>query len=224
MGNKTLILGDGLLGSEFKKQTDWSIHSRRTGFDIQNIEKTIGYIPDTIVNCIAHTDTYDQERDTHWNVNYKFVSDLVDFCNHYDVKLVHISTDYLYTYSKENASETDVPVHCGTWYGYTKLLADGHVQLKSSNYLLIRATHKPKPFPYDNAWIDQVGNFDYVDNIVNLMVKLISKNECGVYNVGTELKTMYDLAKKTKNVKPIHITNNTPTDVSLNIDKLNMIL
>jgi dTDP-4-dehydrorhamnose reductase len=56
--------------------------------------------------------------------------------------LVHISTDYLYSGSVSNASESDVPVHCNNWYGYTKLLADGLVQLESNNYLICRCTHK----------------------------------------------------------------------------------
>ena len=215
------ILGNGLLGSELARQTGWEVCSRKTGFDINNIEKTIGDIPNVIVNCIAHTDTYSEDKETHWNVNYKFVADLVDFCNHYNIKLVHISSDYLYTYSKENASETDVPVHCATWYGYTKLLADGYVQLKSTNYLLIRATHKPTPFPYDKAWVNQTGNFDYVDKIGNFIIQLIINNKTGLYNVGTNVKTMFDLATRTNLVEPINVTNPlVPTNTTMNVDKM----
>jgi dTDP-4-dehydrorhamnose reductase len=57
------------------------------------------------------------------------------------IKLVHLLT-YLYSGSVSNASESDVPVHCNNWYGYTKLLADGLVQLESNNYLICRCTHK----------------------------------------------------------------------------------
>lgn len=223
---KIKILGDGLLGGELAKQTDWEVCSRKTGFDINNIEQTIGSIPDVIVNCIAHTDTYSSDRETHWNVNYKFVSDLVDFCNHYNIKLVHISTDYLYTYSIEHASESDVPVHCGTWYGYTKLLADGHVQLKSANYLLIRTTHKPTPFPYDKAWENQLGNFDYVDKIGELIIQLIINNETGLYNVGTDTKTMYELAKRTNQNVLISWSDSKlmPNNTTMNIEKLKKVI
>jgi dTDP-4-dehydrorhamnose reductase len=223
---KVKILGDGLLGGELAKQTDWEVCSRKTGFDINNIEKTLGSIPDVIVNCIAHTDTYSSDREKHWNVNYKFVSNLVDFCNHYNVKLVHISSDYLYANSFPNASETDVPVHCGTWYGYTKLLADGHVQLKSSNYLLIRATHKPTPFPYDKAWVNQTGNFDYVDKIGELIIQLVINNETGLYNVGTETKTMYELAEQTNPNVLISWSDNKlmPTNTTMNVDKLKKVI
>jgi dTDP-4-dehydrorhamnose reductase len=224
MNRNILILGDGLLGSELKKQTNWDIHSRKSGFDIENIEKTIGDIPNVLVNCIAHTDTYSNDKQKHWDVNYKFVSDLVEFCNTHKIKLVHISTDYIYAHSKPNASEDDVPVHCCNWYGYTKLLADGYVQLKSNDYLLIRGTHKEYPFKYDSAWVDQVGNFDYVNVITDIIRKLIDMGCSGIYNVGTDLKSMYELATKTKEVNPIHKPDNVPYDLSLNLNKLNKII
>ena len=88
-----------------------------------------------IIKCIAHTDTYDKSRNLHWNINYKAVSDLVEICNKYNKKLIHISSDYVYSNSNPGSSEGDVPVHCNNWYGYTKLLGDAHVQLKSNNYL-----------------------------------------------------------------------------------------
>jgi dTDP-4-dehydrorhamnose reductase len=131
---------------------------------------------DIIVNCIANTNTYSTVKDEHWNINYKFVLDLITYTNERGKKLVHISTDYIYTGSVDNASENDVPVHCNNWYGYTKLLGDGLMQLMSKNYLLCRCTHKPNPFPYESAWIDQIGNFDYVDRISSIIIKLINDN------------------------------------------------
>ena len=88
---------------------------------------------------------------------------------------------------------------------------------------MIRATHKPKPFPYDYAWITQTGNFDYVDVIADKIINLIHNDAVGVFNVGTEQKSMFDLAIET-NDKVIasysfaHET--TPSDISMNVDKL----
>jgi nucleoside-diphosphate-sugar epimerase len=222
---KVLVLGDGLLGTEVVKQTGWDYVSRKKdGFDIKDVESFHylfkGY--NVILNCIANTDTYSKERDLHWDINYKFVHELILFCNKNDIKLVHISTDYLYSGSVSNASENDVPVHCNNWYGYTKLLADGLVQLESNNYLICRCTHKPNPFPYDAAWIDQVGNFDYIDTISSLMIDMINKNLSGVYNLGTETKSIYQLALTTKeNIKPIFSPDNVPKNTSMNLSKLN---
>lgn len=222
-----LILGDGLLGKELVKQTKWDFLSRKTsGFDIADLDKSLpkNIKIDVIVNCIANTDTYSKDRKSHWDVNFAFVSDLIKYCNSNLIKLVHISTDYIYTNSSENASENDIPVHCNNWYGYTKLLGDGLVQLEANDYLLIRCTHKPKPFPYDNAWIDQFGNFDYVDIIASKIIKLIRKNAIGLYNVGTETKSMFDLALQTKKVNGIKSPEYIPNNTSMNIEKMQTLL
>lgn len=222
-----LVLGDGLLGSEIIKQTKWGFLSRKTtGFNIFDLEKSIpnNIKFDVIVNCIANTDTYSTEKKGHWDTNFAFVSDLIKYCNSNLIKLVHISTDYVYTNSIENASENDVPVHCNNWYGYTKLLGDGLVQLEANNYLLIRCTHKPKPFPYDKAWVDQLGNFDYVDVIASKIIKLIRKNATGLYNVGTPKKSMFELASKTKKVEEILAPEHVPHNTSMEISKMEEIL
>lgn len=222
-----LVLGDGLLATEIVKQTKWGFLSRKTtGFDISDIEKSIpsDIKIDVIVNCIANTDTYSKEKKGHWDTNFAFVSDLIKYCNSNLIKLVHISTDYVYDGSIENASENDVPVHCNNWYGYTKLLGDGLVQLEANEYLLIRCTHKPKPFPYDNAWIDQIGNFDYVDVISSKIIKLIRKNVTGLYNVGTAKKSMIMLASLTKKVEPSFAPPHVPHDTTMDVTKMEEIL
>jgi len=221
---KYLILGDGLLGGEIIKQTGWNFISRKK--DGINICDPMTYFRflldyDVIINCIAYTNTYSDDRDMNWNINYKAVDDLINFCNNNNKKLVHISTDYIYSGSKDPSSETDVPVHLCTWYGYTKLLSDGLVQLKSKNYLLCRLSHKPTPFPYDNAWSDIKTNCDYVDVIASLVIKLIENGSIGLFNVGTEEKTIYELALKTKDVTPILKPNDVPSNTLMNLSKLN---
>lgn len=210
-----LILGNGLLGKEMIIQTGWKYISKKHGF---NITTPPFDLPDcdTIINCIGFTDTYSKLRDEHWNVNYKGVKYLIDYCNNKNIKLVHISTGYVYSGSVNNAKETDVPVHNRCWYSYTKLLADALVQLEANDYLLIRCVHKPRPFPYSVAWIDQIGNFDYVDVIVAMIIKLIKNGCSGVYNVGTELKTMHDLAG---DKLPITSQAEIPKNISMNVNK-----
>lgn len=223
---KPLILGDGLLGSELIKQTGWDFLSRKShNFNIENFEHYIDNSYDVIINCIANTDTYSDDRDSHWDVNVKFVDRLIEYCNDNNIKLVHISTDYVYTGSETNASEKTVPVHCNTWYGYTKLVSDALVQIRSKKHLVIRCTQKPTPFPYGSAWIDQIGNFDYVDVITELIIKSIRKDLYGLYNLGTETKTMFELASRTSDVgksfTPISVPKNTSMDVTKLLTDLN---
>jgi dTDP-4-dehydrorhamnose reductase len=235
---KVVILGDGLLGSDIHQIMGWDMISRKQdGFDITQPELFYKYFIesyegvvfttkyDVIINCIANTNTYSNDPNNHWDVNYKGVANLVDFCNIHNIKLVHISSDYVYTNSINNASENDIPIHGNNWYSYTKLLADAYIELKSNNYLICRGTHKSKPFPYDKAWVDQIGNFDYVDCIATWIIALITADAKGLYNVGTEVKTMYELAEKTNpNVNAAFKPKNVPSNTTMNINKLKQCL
>lgn len=225
---KILILGDGLLGSEIVKQTRWDYISRKKdGFSINaQLQKYLNSY-DTIINCIGYTNTRDNSPDEHVKVNINFVKKLIKYCNEMNKKIVHISTDYVYTYSNKFATEDDALGSTNNWYGYSKLIGDAFVRFYANDFLLIRTTFKPNPYPYEYAWSDLYGNFDYVDIISKLIIKLINGNAKGVYNVGTEYKSLYELALRTNpNVKIDIVKNSTdrPFDTSMNLNKLNNFL
>ena len=217
-----VILGDGLLGKELHIQTGWNYVSRKK--DNIDISKESFFSSldeyDSIINCIAFTDTYSEHRDSNWDINVKFLDNLIDYCNQHNKKLIHISTDYVYAGSVENASEEDVPVHINTWYGYTKLVGDALVQLRSKNYLVCRLSHKPYPFPYEYAWTDMKTNGDYVNVIARLVINLVAKNATGLFNVGTEPKTIFELAERTTGVKKSNKPDIVPNNTTMNIEKL----
>ena len=220
-----VVLGDGLLGSEIVSQTNWSLISRkRNNIDAKNF-KNWSYLLDgydTIVNCIAFTKTYENNKNDNWDLNIIFVDELIEYCNQNNKKLVHISTDYIYAGSVPNATEDDVPVPINTWYGYSKLVGDALIQLRSKNYLVCRLSHKPNPFPYDSAWSDIHTNCDSVDVISNLVIELVKKDYSGVFNVGTEVKSIFELVKKNNvEIKPVNKPAHVPNDISMNINKLN---
>jgi len=227
---RAVILGDGLLGSYLIGKTRWdSISRKKDGIDFSNLDSYSSKLEeyDVVINCIANTDTYSEDRDSHWSINYEGVANLIDFCNATNKKIIHISTDYIYTFSKENASENDVPVHSRNWYGYTKLLGEGYVLLRSKNYLIIRTTQKKAPFTYPKAYINQIGNFDYVDKIGDLIIRLIESGTTGIYNVGTDKKSMYDLALQTND--KVFATMDlfdptTPTNVTMDLSKMDKFL
>lgn len=227
---RVVILGDGLLGSYLKDKTQWDFISRKKDrIDFSNLDSYSSKLEeyDVVVNCIANTDTYSEDKNLHWEINYEGVANLIDFCNSSNKKIIHISTDYIYTFSKENASENDVPVHSRNWYGYTKLLGEGYVLLRAKNYLVIRTTQKKTPFTYPKAYINQVGNFDYVDKIGDLIIRLIESGATGIYNVGTDKKSMYDLALQTndKVVATMDLFDpTTPTNLTMDLSKMKKFL
>ncbi|GIU69775.1 MAG: NAD(P)-dependent oxidoreductase [Candidatus Woesearchaeota archaeon] len=224
-----LVLGDGLLGNEIIRQTKWNYISRKKdGIEARDFKTLIPFLekenPDVILNAIAYTSTYNMTEEgkiLHWDTNYVFVIHLANWCNSKNIKLVQISTDYLYANSKINAKETDVPVHANNWYSYTKLLSDAYCQLFEKN-LIIRTSFKKKPFPYKKVF-QMVGNFDYVDKIATLIIWLVKKNAKGVYNVGTRTKSMYELAKRTnpESYEEFFLIHESmPSNITMNLDKL----
>jgi glycosyltransferase involved in cell wall biosynthesis len=220
---RIVILGSGILAQEIEKVTGWPTLSRKDGLNFQKIESYKDLIEpyDTIVNCIACTDTYSTEREKHWETNYRGVVDLVDHCNLKEKKLVHFSSDYVYENSVSEVSESEIPIHGNTWYAYTKLLGDSYIELRSRNYLILRGSHKPTPFAYPRAWNDVRGNFDYIDVMTNLYVSLIQKGYKGLYNVGTDTKTVYEMALQTNSdVMPIDSPPQAPKDVTMNLEKM----
>jgi dTDP-4-dehydrorhamnose reductase len=222
---KILILGDGHLGWEMIKQTGWEYLSKNKD-EIDVVDDLMGLIekiddinPDVIVNCIGYTNTYDPEREKHWKINYEFVVNLVDYCGTRNIKLVHISTDYIYANSKNKKSESDIPVHQETWYSYCKLISDAYVQLMD-NYLMVRCSFKPKPFPYEKAFVNIMGNFDYVDVIAKQIIDLINENRTGIWNIGTEFKSVYELAIQTRQVVDFSYSSQLPI-IEMDLTKFN---
>ncbi len=222
-----LILGYGLLGLYLIESTDWNYISRKKDnidfTDIDSYSKLLDSY-DTIVNCIGISRSYEGDKSTYWNVNYKGVVDLVDLCNDTKKKLIHISSDYVYAKSKPLASEDDVPVHCRNWYGYTKLLADGYIELRSDNYLIARTSFKSDSVykEYEYGWM-QFGNFDFVNVIGDMIINLIDLNVEGIYNVGTETKTLYDLfSVDNDSLKPTFNFphESVPSNVTMNLNKV----
>jgi dTDP-4-dehydrorhamnose reductase len=121
----------------------------------------------------------------------------------------------------EDAKETDECEFDHSWYLMTKLLADEYLKEHAKNYLICRLSHKPYPFPYDSAWVDVITNADYTPVISGLVIELIKNGAEGLYNVGTERKTIYELAQRTnKNVKNIVSPPHVPKNISMNVSKM----
>ena len=225
MNKNILILGDGLLAGELQSILQCNYISRKKDkIDFCSTESYFNFLKDydTIINCIGYVNTYCNNKELHWNINYKGVADLCDYCFYHNKKLIHISSDYVYANSVPNASELDVPSNACNWYSYTKLLSDGYIQLKLTNYLLIRTSFKKYPLNYKYGW-STVGNFDFVKTIATLIVKLINKECTGLFNVGTEKKCLHELIHRTNSeVIPTdnYIHHSTPSDVSMNISKM----
>lgn len=220
---KVLILGDGLLGSELHNQTGWDVASRKLGnLDIDNpkgLEKLIKKY-DTVVNCIAHTQSYSKNQNIHRDINLRFAAGISHMCNNRSAKLIHISTEFVYANNIGLPTEEDIPIPDNNWYAYTKLLADEYIQLNNFNYLIVRGLHKPHPFPHKDVW-DVMTSGDTVQKMAGIIIELINKKANGVFNIGTGDKHLCQLAPYSTLCQP---PLNVPKDTRMDLTKLNNFL
>ena len=217
------ILGDGILGRELHRLTEWTLLSRRTtNLDITDFLSlnriTCAY--DIIVNCIAYTNSYGGSKQEHWEINYKLPATLSNICFTNNTKFVHISTEFVYANNDIPPTEEDIPCPDSTWYAYSKLLADEYIKFTNDYYLICRLLHKPNPFPYKEVWNVETSG-DSVDKIAILVKRLIEKNATGIFNVGTGSKNLSELAPNLPIVEP---PSYVPKDTTMNLDKLNNFL
>ncbi|MBT6163911.1 MAG: sugar nucleotide-binding protein [Crocinitomicaceae bacterium] len=225
---KVVILGHGILGRELRSKTQWDVISRKAdNFDAEesdlddfllhtNEEGVLSAKHDVVVNCIANTNSYSDDHAQHMAINFFFVQRLVDFCNQHSIKLVHISTEFVYAENPFPPKETDLPLPNNSHYAKSKLLADYYLSLFSKEYLVCRLLHKKNDFNPENVWDCQTSG-DLVSNIAPLVIHLIKTNQIGVYNVGTGDKSLTDLSPHSNVIDP---PEHVPKDTRMNLEKL----
>jgi len=100
----------------------------------------------------------------------------------------------------------------------SKALADEYIMKHSNDYLVLRGSQKDDPFPYESAFTNLYGNFDYPDKIAELVIEMVRSGAVGLYNIGTPIKSMFELAKLSKqDVKEALAPGHFPKDVTMNI-------
>ena len=181
-----VVLGtDGMLGYDvYEKLTKMSCNKNSIinnviGFDRQKLEDfkilentdalyTFFYQNkhfDYIINCVAMTDTYSAEnteegKELSYRLNSLFPKHLALICKLRKIKLIHISTDYVFS---EKSPEYSAYNHFGFFihdqpfpvnnYGMHKLLGEQFIKdtLNKNNYAILRTSwlygqHNQKSF------------------------------------------------------------------------------
>lgn len=195
MDGSSMLLtgGSGLLGKELQKYLIFiAPSSKKLPIDISFMtsyyRKSAPHVFDLVVHSAAYTDLGLAEgkgKQDCFNVNFFGTKNMVD--NFKDVPFVYISTEYVYN-----------PVN---FYSLTKLEAEKYVRSYHPKHLIIRTLFKPRPFPHTMAFKDQLTRGDYVDVIAPLIVSAITgwdKKKSYTLDIGTERKTMYELAQRTR--------------------------
>ena len=195
--------GSGTLGSELRKHIDCEAPSH----SVLDIRRPLNLVRsyDLIIHCAGYTDVAGAEK----NKALCEATNIVGTMNvcvaaaENKAKVVYISTDYVYPGTTGNYKETDntKPIN---FYSYSKWMGENTIQTYRYNWLIMRTSFKPSVWPYEYVFNDIFTSADYVDIIAEKIAFVINSGECGIYNVGTERKNLYELAKRRNpNVRPV---------------------
>ena len=169
----------------------------------------------------VHESDIDQSID----LNIIGTSNLVKTCNKKNIKIIFLSTSYVYPGKKGNYLETH-SVLPGNSYAWSKLGGEAAVHLYK-NSLILRVCMTEKPFVHKVAFVNVKNNFIYQEEVANILFKLL--NQKGIINIGGKIQSVYDFAiKDNKSVKKAFLKKNmnigVPFDSSMNTLKLKKIL
>ena len=176
---KILVTGKtGQLSCEINKISslynfEW-IFLDRNSFDLSDLNSINSNLdkisPNIIINCAALTSVnYAESNFDYANiVNNQSVSLIAKWCNLNNRKLLHISTDYVYSGSLEIPINEDVVADPLNNYGRTKLLGDLACLEFNPSSIIIRT-----------SWLYSSFGNNFVKKMISLMIK---KKELDVIN------------------------------------------
>ena len=142
---------------------------------------------------------------------------VVKACINSKIKIIYLSTSYVYSGKKGNYKEND-PVLPWNNYGWSKLGGESAVQMYK-NSLILRACMTEKPFLHKTAYANVKTNFIYHDDFINIFLKILDKK--GVFNIGGKSQSVYNFAKSNKkNVKKIYSKGEFPLKLDMNLRKI----
>lgn len=142
-------------------------------------------------------------------------------CINSNIKLIYISTCYVYPGKKGNYKE-DEPLLPWNNYGWSKLGAESAVQMYK-NSLIIRACMTEKPFTHKSAFSNVKTNFIYHDQFAKIFLKVIKFK--GILNIGGKTQSIYTFAKKdNKYIKRMKSTGELPLNIYMNLNKLKKLI
>ena len=211
----------GQLGSTLDKylSTYFNVLNNKEG--LKNIDisdrSELNYIfkelsPDYIINCAALTnvDFCEQNKSNSYEVNVNGVKNIIS-CTKNVTKIIHISTDYVFSGNREIYRESDMPDPI-SYYGKHKLESENFLRSSNRDHLIIRPSvifgNTGNNFYIwvrdslkDNQEIsvvtDQISNPTWSWSLSEAICKSILSNISGLFHYGgEEIISRYDFAVK----------------------------
>ena len=236
-----LIGNKGMLGSEVElllKGRSYTASDKE--IDITNIDVLKNFVKDKniewIINCSSYTavDKAEEEIEQAFAINSMGVFNLAEIAYRNGIKLIHISTDYVFDgeiETKYHENSTPNPINV---YGDSKLEGEKNIRRILTEFYIIRTAwlygkngnnfvntmlRLFKEKDSINVVNDQFGSPTYTKDLAGVIIDIIDTNyEYGIYHYTNEGKiTWYEFAKEICNLANADIiinpitTNEYPT-------------
>jgi len=217
--------GSGLLGTEIQKLDTTVEAPTRDELDITDEQAVAEYVrtcrPDVILHAAAVTDNREIETDPQdaIAVNIKGTANIASACLGTRIRLVYLSTDYVYGGERGNYAETDEVLPTNL-YAWTKLAGEASVRAVP-NHLIVRTSFGSDQFPYPVAFSDKWSSKEYVDVIAPDILMAAASPLTGIVNIGGPRRTIYEYASlRNRDVQKIKRDDSvfeSPADTSLDL-------
>ena len=224
---KILVTGsDGQLGSEIKDLSDEFgydfLFTNRSKLDICDKEAIRSLLQkeqiDTIINCAAYTavDKAQSENEDAYNINHIGVKNLATLAKEYNLKLIHISTDYIFDGKNYKPYKIDDKPNPTSIYGKSKLAGEEAIkEIEPKDTIIIRTSWVYSSFGNNfvktmlnlgktkkmlTVVYDQVGSPTYAKDLAKAILDIIpniKNDKPKIYHYSNEgVLSWYDFAKE----------------------------
>jgi dTDP-4-dehydrorhamnose reductase len=226
---KIIVTGsDGRFGKILQKLNNKLIFRNKKQFDIlspysisRNLNK---YKPSHILHLAGLSrpmKIHEKSVSKSINLNIIGTCNLVNEAIKRGIKIIYLSTSYVYPGIKGNYDEEDA---LKPWnnYAWSKLGGECAVHMYK-NSLIVRLCMTEKPFVHKKAYANVRTNFIFQEDAAKIILKIINKK--GIINVGGPSQTVYEFAKKNKKkIEKIFSKGEFPKRADMNLKKLRKIV
>tara|TARA_Y100000310_G_scaffold335653_1_gene418206 strand:+ start:1006 stop:1713 length:708 start_codon:yes stop_codon:yes gene_type:complete len=222
--------GQGSFASQLiKNNTDHKIYPfGKNSLDVTSLDSIESVLEDISPEVFIHAgaltrpmEIHDKSPEISIETNIIGTGNVALACMRKNVKLIYISTDFVYAGTDGNYGETDsvLPVNK---YAWSKLGGECAAQL-CPNSLILRIAMCETPYPHPKALVDMKKSLITNEEAAKVVLKLV--NETGVINVGGEAQSCYDFARAMNpDIEKAFLKDigdvNMPSDASMDCSKM----
>ena len=228
--------GNGRFGKVFKekaKNTKYKLYfPKKNELNILNVNSIKKYLKSKKPKYLIHLAGLSRPMEIHnkdisqsIDKNIIGTANITKVCSSFNIKLIYISTCYVYPGLKGNYSEESAVKPINN-YAWSKLGGECAVMLYK-NSLILRTSVTEKPFVHKGAFYDFNTNFIFHEDLVLNILKII--NYKGIINIGGKSQSVYKFVKKyNPKVKKLSakkvLGKKASLNISMNINKFRKLI